>query len=338
VTPAATPAQKKWLAFAAKIALTALLLGFLFYSNEMGTGLLDRLSRVTPAQMTIAVLLILGQALLNAIRWQKITALLGHALHFATSLRYVMVGIFFNQTLPSTFGGDAVRWWYACREGIPGLTAFNGLLLDRIIGMLMLALFTLAMLPVVGGVSGRLVPGWIPPVFFVLMLAGVAAMLLVDRLPAGWARFRLLHIAMRLAGDSRRVLLRAWHTPWLIAVSAVAQMLVVIAVYLLAVSLGVPASFTICLFVVPAALLFAALPVSVGGWGVREGAFVVGFGLFGVSATDALAISLLFGVVSMFAGLPGGLVWWLSRAGTGSRRWAGEPVPTDVLSAKEAAR
>ena len=304
---------KKWLIFSGKIALTILLLGFLLRNEGAGDGLMARLGRITPEVMIVVVLLMLGQAGFNAVRWQLITALIGPALHFWVALRYVLVGLFFNQTLPSILGGDMVRWWYAHRQGIPALPAFNGLLLDRINGMVMLALLTLTMAPVIGGEAERFAPPILLYGFLAALGLGFLAVLLIDRLPPRLTRWRVLHIGVRLAGDARRVFLCKRRTPWLLLLSSVAQVLLVIAVYLLASALGVAISFAICLFVVPAALLFSALPISIGGWGVRESAFILGFGLFGVSASDALALSVLFGVASLLAGLPGGLVWWFAR-------------------------
>lgn len=308
-----TPSRRKWLVFAAKFVLTLVLLAFLLRHEGSGAGLLARLGTVAPAVFMAVVLLMLCQAGLNAVRWQLITRLVGRELPTALALRYVLIGLFFNQTLPSTLGGDVVRWWYAHREGIPALSAFNGLLLDRLIGMLMLALVTIAMIPVVGGEVARVVPPSLLLGALAAMGAGVLAMLLVDRLPAGVTRWRVLRPGVRLAADARSVLLSRSSTPWLLLLSFVAQVFLVVAVHLLAGALGLAISFAVCLCVVPAALLFAALPVSVGGWGVRESAFVVGFNLFGVNATDAFALSVLFGVASLLAGLPGGLMWWFNR-------------------------
>jgi hypothetical protein len=67
--------------------------------------------------------------------------------------------------------------------------------------------------------------------------------------------------------------------------------------------------------IVPIAFLVTALPLSIGGWGARESGFVVGFGWVGLAATDALALSILFGVLNMAVRLPGGLIWlfWTPR-------------------------
>jgi uncharacterized membrane protein YbhN (UPF0104 family) len=53
------------------------------------------------------------------------------------------------------------------------------------------------------------------------------------------------------------------------------------------------------------------IPISIGGWGVREGAALLAFGLFGTPPEDALAISILFGLVYSVIGLFGGVVWML---------------------------
>jgi len=59
--------------------------------------------------------------------------------------------------------------------------------------------------------------------------------------------------------------------------------------------------------------LVSMIPISFGGWGVREGAMVVFFGLVGVPAADALAMSILFGLAALVAGLPGGVLWVVQR-------------------------
>ena len=68
-----------------------------------------------------------------------------------------------------------------------------------------------------------------------------------------------------------------------------------------------------CLLLVPPIILFTMVPISLAGWGVREGAMVVGFGLVGVPAADALALSVTFGLVNAVTGLPGGLLWLIGE-------------------------
>ena len=55
-------------------------------------------------------------------------------------------------------------------------------------------------------------------------------------------------------------------------------------------------------------LLALAIPISVAGWGVREGTMVVALGQAGVLPADVLALSVAFGLIYMLAGIPGGLL------------------------------
>ncbi len=60
------------------------------------------------------------------------------------------------------------------------------------------------------------------------------------------------------------------------------------------------------------ALLVTTLPISIAGWGVREGAMVAAFSLVGVPVEGALVLSILFGLLILLISLPGGVVWMLS--------------------------
>lgn len=55
---------------------------------------------------------------------------------------------------------------------------------------------------------------------------------------------------------------------------------------------GHPISFMVNLFIIPLLFLLYALPISFGGLGIREGAFILAYSAFGVPAETALVISL----------------------------------------------
>ena len=56
-------------------------------------------------------------------------------------------------------------------------------------------------------------------------------------------------------------------------------------------------------------ILVAAIPVSIAGWGLREGAMVLAFSLAGSAASDALIVSILLGAANFAIGLFGGIAW-----------------------------
>ncbi len=60
---------------------------------------------------------------------------------------------------------------------------------------------------------------------------------------------------------------------------------------------------------VPPVLLIATVPVSIAGWGLREGTMATAFTLAGLSAEDGVLISVLFGLMYVVTGCVGGLIW-----------------------------
>ncbi len=81
----------------------------------------------------------------------------------------------------------------------------------------------------------------------------------------------------------------------------------------LALALGIWLSPIDAFVLVPSALLIAMVPISLAGWGIREVVFIQAFSLAGIVPSQALALSLLYGLVGLITGLLGGGVWFVER-------------------------
>ncbi len=77
-----------------------------------------------------------------------------------------------------------------------------------------------------------------------------------------------------------------------------------------------------CLVLVPPVILLMLLPISLAGWGVREGAMIAALGFIDVPAGEALLLSIAFGLAVLITNLPGGVIWLLTH----TRRSVGERV------------
>src|SRR4051812_42185583 len=79
----------------------------------------------------------------------------------------------------------------------------------------------------------------------------------------------------------------------------------------LVLALGLPVSFVQITVIILLVFLVTIIPISIGGWGVRETAMVAPLGQVGVANADALLCSVLFGLAQVLASLPGlALLWW----------------------------
>jgi hypothetical protein len=68
-----------------------------------------------------------------------------------------------------------------------------------------------------------------------------------------------------------------------------------------------------CVVLMQPVALITALPISIGGWGVRETAIIAMLGLVGVPTSAALLLSIQLGLLSIAISLPGGILWLLVR-------------------------
>jgi uncharacterized membrane protein YbhN (UPF0104 family) len=102
-----------------------------------------------------------------------------------------------------------------------------------------------------------------------------------------------------------------------LVLSLVFQTLMVFSTWMLARALDLDISPVAFAVVIPLVLIVTVVPISVAGFGVREGAYVVLLGELGVSASDATLLSLFTVVALAIASLPGGIAIAVGRQGAG---------------------
>lgn len=251
---------------------------------------------------------------LAALRWRAAGAMAGARMGVMDALRVTFASLFLGQALPGAVGGDIVRGWLTTRLGFGVAAVVLALVVDRLAALLGVAALMLAGLP---HLSGFAPPGAQPLVLgaAAAMCLGTAALLFADRIPLPrWLRRPAIE-AMRdlIAGMRGRFGAVAGGQALLYSVGV--HFCTVVAAALFAHALGAPVSLLDCLAVVPFSIVAASLPVSLAGWGVREGAMVAGFSLLGLAAADGVALSLLIGLSVLVMALPGAVVWLSWRPG-----------------------
>ncbi len=95
---------------------------------------------------------------------------------------------------------------------------------------------------------------------------------------------------------------------FMIVISMASQLLIVIVFFLLLKSIDLDVSFVSIGWIRSVVVLITMIPISISGMGLREGAFILLLGAFGVSNGSAFAYSILvFAVTRIVPGLLGGL-------------------------------
>jgi glycosyltransferase 2 family protein len=316
------------IAFALKLAITAGLFAYLLRKVDIAP-VVRQLGAMSPAAAVGAEALLLLQLGLLALRWQIVGRLVDAPMRAGQLLRLSAIGHFFNQVLPSGFAGDAARAWLAAREGVRVGPAVRAILCDRVIGLLVLVGMVTVTLFALPDLTADKVPGRSSFVLVALLgVAGLATLFLIGTPVARLlARHRLTRALGTLTDDLHRALFRSrGRSAAILALAVAVQLLNVAAMHWCARGMRIDLDFGAAWVIVPAVMLVSMAPISFAGWGVREGAMIVGLGLAGIAAADALAVSVAFGLLQLVLGVPGGLLWLARRAaptGTAGRREPG---------------
>jgi uncharacterized protein (TIRG00374 family) len=293
---------------ALKIIVSVLLIALLVRGMDI-EGLTARLIGVDPLAMLAAVLITLAVSVLHAARWMIVIQAHGARMPFPQALQIVLIGYFFNQVLPSSMGGDAMRVWRAHRAGLSIANAMNTVILDRVTALAALVVITIAGWPWLANILQDPLALWGLILVMLLAASGLVILTLLDRMPKAFLRWRLARGISRLSVGARAIFLTPRYAIPAIMLSVSAQLMGGVVLFILARGIDVRIGLVECLLLIPPVILFTMVPISIAGWGVREGAMVVIFGFAGVTADNALAASVLTGFAVLLASLPGGLVW-----------------------------
>jgi hypothetical protein len=258
------------------------------------------------------LVLALAAVPLQAMRWRMVLEENGNHLPITGLLRFVLIGHFFSQTLPSSVGGDAVRAWCAYRWGLPPTDALTTVLLDRVVSLLGLLVLIACGLP---WLADRVPDPTARTGLLLIVIAGIGgivALAALARVPSLAPGRRILRWVSSLAALAQRLILSPGRLLPLLAVSMAGTALFPGIVFVLARAVGTELTWADSLLLIPPVLLVSAIPVTVAGWGVREGAMVIALGFAGVTPAAGFAISVLFGLTLAAASLPGAGLWLAS--------------------------
>jgi uncharacterized membrane protein YbhN (UPF0104 family) len=128
-----------------------------------------------------------------------------------------------------------------------------------------------------------------------------------------FGKFILVREIAEMSNVIKKILFSSRMVFSLIFLSCLNHSLSIIGFMVLSNALGHTVNLSAFFVLVPLVILLSMIPVSIGGWGVREGVMVVAFNFVGMPRDDALSLSLLFGFVITLVSLPGGLLWLLSN-------------------------
>lgn len=295
--------------FLLKLIVSTGLLALLICHSDL-VALRVAMARIRWQQILTSTMVLVALTPLLAWRWRSIAHAIGVSFSMRSSMIIVLVGTFFNQILPSAIGGDAVRVWLLKSEQVSLGKCLSSIFLDRVVALVGMALIVFLGLPVLKDIVH------LPSIQNLVIVAalgfiGVCTLLFLDKIPLpGFLRaLPLIEKLPALAPDARAVFFVPRALATALGTSILIHLMVSISVWTLSIGIGLSVNLGVFVLLLPLVLLLSLLPISIAGWGIREGAMVTSLGFVGVDTASALAVSVLFGLTYILAGIPGGIVW-----------------------------
>ncbi|SHE98966.1 Uncharacterized membrane protein YbhN, UPF0104 family [Modicisalibacter ilicicola DSM 19980] len=310
-----------------RLLASAVLLGLLAWWLDMST-IAAELQGLSASWVMLALALTLPQVAVSAWRWRLTARLLGIRLAWGAALGDYYLATFLNQLLPGGVMGDAARAWRHARASGERAAALRAVIIERVSGQLVLAVMTASVLlsplwhrPLSAALgdgldrlaaTGTLV--WLT-LAFVLLVAGLALYRLYTRPP------RLFETLTRGLGRDLFLTLLSSHA-W--PRQLLGSLLVVgsyVAVFVCAArAIGTELPLMTLLALIPPVLLAMAIPLSVAGWGLREGAAALVWAAAGLAPAQGVAVSMAYGGLVLVSSLPGALFLMSRRSRRLGRR------------------
>jgi glycosyltransferase 2 family protein len=306
--PAPPPARKgrAFVGFALRAGAGVAIVALLLWRYDV-RPVLHQLARERIAFFFTALVLYVAGQVMSAFRWSLLGAILKIPAPFIDYLSYAFIGMFTNVFVPGLVGGDALRSVYLGRRHQRLADAIASVAADRIVGLI--GLFWLAA-TAAAALSVELPRSVTLPTIAIgaISLAGFAALPLIGKLAAQMPA-RIAWIAATIAPylDRPLALMPA------MGLSIALQLLLAICQWILARGLGIRAPLTLFVLCVPIANVFASLPVTFNGLGVRETAYLMLFGMAGMAKSDAIALGLLWFAASVLGNLTGVVAFVLTE-------------------------
>jgi uncharacterized protein (TIRG00374 family) len=304
-----------------RVAISLGLIGYLLYIADI-PQILQIFNNANPLGILLAIVIFVIALFIMALRWKILTKSQNINSSSWQLFKYYLIGLFFNNFLPTSIGGDLARAFYLAKDSGSRSASIGTVFLERLIGLLAtlsLAFFSLFWLMRYFH-TNRIIYIIIMVIFVIaLFLASIMSRRIYRRFNYLLTLITFYDIGERLIKvldtlhfyrDKKMILFIAY------IYSLLSQFTIIVMNYVLVLTLGLQnVSFGYLILVVPVTFVIGLLP-SINGIGVRDTGYLLLLSRQGLATSQVLSLSLTVTIIPIFISLFGGLFFILNRQKT----------------------
>ncbi len=304
--------KKKWLGLSFRIGCTILLFAVLFKSFSW-SSFLDALSDVDEGQLLVGFIVGLFCIVASAYQWRSLLRAERIKFDLAELVDLYLIGIAFSHFLPTGMGGDAVKAIRVGNASGNNAGSASAVVMSRVTGFFGMMMISIPVLLIWHAHFNNTITLW----FFILSLlvsgmigGAVFFAVLLPRLVKGkWITHKVFKSGIKIG----KALSVAMQRPRSLGIAILYGLIFWICSclnhYAYGIALGIHLPLYFYCVAVPFVSLVTFLPISINGFGLREGAFVYIFSTMHVSPATALLLALLMDAQALLFGSMGGLLY-----------------------------
>jgi uncharacterized protein (TIRG00374 family) len=288
-----------------------------------------KLTEINPVIFVCSLVIFITAQIIIGFRWWLLLRSQSVFITFVSAVRLHFLGLFYNNCMPGSVGGDLIRAWYVTKHTEKRFEAALSVFIDRVVGListLIIAVFfyTLFLRGESLGISTRKSSGFVISIkehrSVLIWLFGFMIFVFLGLLLYGksrlWLKKAFLCVgerALRTGRKFREAVLLYCKKPFILlaafGLTVLLQIMTITGFWFVGRSLGITASIKYYYVFFTLTWVFGAVPVSIGGAVVVEGMLMMLFIKFaGVAEDSALALALCQRFVWLLASLPGAAI------------------------------
>jgi len=321
--------KNRYISYIFRFAVAAAALYLAFRKEDLG-GVVKVISGLNLWIFAASLALYVIAQLIFALRWSLLLWVQSIKIGYWPAVRLHFLGLFYNNCLPTSVGGDLLRAWYVTRHTDKKLEAVLSVFVDRVVGltgMLLMVFFFYWFIPVDGqrqrfefSYRFNFLQRLNDYRWFLVGIVAAFAIVIIVFISSGKGRDLLCRSYRFVYGNAvvvlrrSRMAVRIYYSKMWVVICAMLltfclQGLCIVAMWLIGREIGVTAHIKYYFIFFPLSWLLGMLPISVGGLGITEGGLKVMFvRLCGVSGKHALVLALGQRLIWLFGSLPGAVV------------------------------
>lgn len=299
------------------------------FKNQEWIELKQVFLSLNPLVFLFCLLVFAGSQAALATRWWWLLTALAIRIPLGAAIRLHFLGLFYNNIMPSSVGGDLIRAWYAAKHTEKRVEAALSVFIDRgigLFGLVWMAALSYWLLradnalesaaAAEGEAQGGLHRYGELGLYTLLGLIAVLCVLLL------WGRTRqvLVSSGVKLLSRLRSMVRRGYEAVRLCCKSPLTilgtfgltlllQSVTIVSLWVLGRDLDIGAGLKYYFMIFPAMWVVGALPISIAGFGILEGGITVLFvRLVGTSPEQAACLALCQRFIWILCSLPGALI------------------------------